>query len=148
MAYPVNNISKRKALNYLNNSLSDKSLKEISDAIYDVIFYGNVSVHDGVDVYYYCRAYNISSYGVEHTINNLLHDYIEENDSKIVYNSFSKVIYRFPKGITKDTPLFYELLDTQIQRDLASGAASDDIINSGSIASTTLKGSFNKLFKR
>lgn len=155
MAYPVNNISKRRALNYLNNSLAEKSLKEVSDAIFDVIFYGNVAIQDSVDVYYYCRAFNISTYGVEHTINNLLHDYIEENDSKLLYSSFFKVISRFPKGITNDTPLFYELLDTQLERDIASGLVPDESevnnINNnqeGTNTNTHLIYGFNKIFKK
>ena len=153
MAYPVNNISKRRALNYLNNSLTEKSLKEVSDAIFDVIFYGNIAIQDSVDVYYYCRAFNISTYGVEHTINNLLHDYIEENDSKLLYSSFFKVISRFPKGITKDTPLFYELLDTQLERDIASGFVPDEsevnnINNNQESTNTRLIYGFNKIFKK
>lgn len=157
MAYAVNNISKRRALNYLHNSLMEKSLKEISDSIYEVVFYGNVAIQDSIDVYYYCRAFNISTYGVEHTISNLLHDYADENDSKVLYRSFSKVISRFPKGITKDTPLFYELLDTQLERDIASGEAleEDDDDDDNEITKSSKNNSnqrliygFNRIFKK
>ncbi len=143
MAGSVNNIPKRKALDYLNEMLEQKSFKEITDQIFEVVFMGNDSYNDSYDIFFYCRAFNIISFGVEHSVNNIMHDYVVEHDPKLVYRSFIKVVSRFPKGIPNDTPLFSQLLDTQLKQDLPDG---DEDENKDE--STSILGIFNKLFKK
>ncbi|SFG76499.1 hypothetical protein [Oribacterium sp. WCC10] len=138
----INNIPKKKALEYLNEKLNDKSLKEIIDFIYEIVFLGKDIPFDNNDIYYYCRAFNIISYGVEHNVVNCLHDYVVENDSNTVYRSYTKVITRFPKGITADTPLFSELLETQLNKDLAAEAEKE------AESRNSLFGKLNNLFRK
>ncbi len=142
MAGNINNISKKKSLEYLNEKLNDKSLKEIMDFMYEIVFYGKDISMENNDIYYYCRAYNIISYGVEHNVTNVMHDYVAEHESRIVYRAYTKVISRFPKGIPNDTPLFSELLDIQLKQEVAEAEAEEEKANSSFL------GKLNRLFRK
>ncbi|WP_036611540.1 hypothetical protein [Oribacterium sp. P6A1] len=142
MAGNINNISKKKALDYLNEKLKEKSIKEITDFMYEIVFWGKDISMENNDIFYYCRAYNIISYGVEHNVTNVMHDYVEEHESRIIYRAYSKVISRFPKGIPNDTPLFSELLDTQLKIEVAEAEAEEEKAHSSFL------GKLNKLFKK
>ncbi|ETP72276.1 hypothetical protein UYO_1710 [Lachnospiraceae bacterium JC7] len=141
MAGNIINIPKRKALDYLNEMLEEKSFKEITDQIFEVVFLGKDTTTDGYDIFYYCRAFNIISFGIEHNVNNIMHDYVVEHDSKLVYRSFVKVVSRFPKGIPNDTPLFSQLLDAQLKQDLPKEEDEEN-------EAPSILGVFNKLFKK
>lgn len=143
MAGSIMNIPKRKALDYLNEMLEEKSFKEITDQIFEVVFMGKDTASNGFDIFYYCRAFNIISFGIEHSVNNIMHDYVVEHDPKLVYRSFAKVISRFPKGIPNDTPLFSQLLDAQLKQDLPDEEDDEDENSSSSILSV-----LNRFFKR
>ncbi len=142
MAGNINNISKKKSLEYLNEKLNDKSLKEIMDFMYEIVFYGKDISMENNDIYYYCRAYNIISYGVEHNVTNVMHDYVVEHESRIVYRAYAKVISRFPKGIPNDTPLFSELLDIQLKQEVAEAEEAEEKANSSFL------GKLNRLFRK
>ena len=142
MAGKINNISKKKSLEYLNEKLEEKSLKEIMDFMFEIVFYGKDISMENNDIYYYCRAYNIISYGVEHNVTNVMHDYVVEHEARIVYRAYAKVISRFPKGIPNDTPLFSELLDMQLKQEVAEAEAEEEKANSSFL------GKLNRLFRK
>ena len=140
MAVYVSNITKSKAIEYLNEKLEQKSQKEIMDEIFEIVFMGNIEDLDN-DVFYYARAYNIISYGAERKLTNIMHDYVVEHDPKVVYRAFSKVISRFPKGISRDTPLFSALLDTQLKLELEAEAEKE------AKSRSSFFGKLNQLFR-
>ncbi|SFG63750.1 hypothetical protein [Oribacterium sp. WCC10] len=108
------NISKKDALKYLENTLNNTSQKEIMDLIYETTVLGRAASDENA-MSYFCRAYNITAFGVEHQYRNVLNDFLQEFGSDPIRRAFSQLFTRYPNGISKDFPTFADMLEAQIK---------------------------------
>ena len=139
----MNNISKKAALKFLDAALEQSSHKEIMDAVFCATVLGEDT--DEVNAMtHYCRAYNITAYGIEHQFKGILSDFYNEYGPEPVRKAFSQIFLRYPKGLNRDDPPFTDMLDAQLKLN-----ASDDMEKESSHDGVIdLFGAFNHLFKK
>lgn len=139
----MNNISKKAALKYLDDALEQTSHKEIMDAVFSATVLGEDT--DEVNAMtYYCRAYNITAYGIEHQFKGILNDFYTEYGPEPVRKAFAQIFLRYPKGLTRDEPPFTDMLDAQLKLNTSDEIRTESS-NSGVI---DIFGAFNQLFKK
>ncbi len=139
----MNNINKKAALKYLETALEETTQKDIMDAIFSTTVLGYETDEPNA-MSYYCRAYNITSYGIEHQFKGIFGDFYREYGPDPVRKAFSQIFMRYPKGLVRDDPAFSDMLDAQLKLDSpeidAKKDSDEDYID--------LFGAFNQLFKR
>jgi len=107
------NIAKKAALKYLKDSLTRYNISEIMNKVYDTVIVGNETT-DFNAMTFYCRAYNITAYGVENQYKGILSDFFLEYAPEDLRSAFSKIFTRYPRGITTESPTFADALEAQL----------------------------------
>ena len=119
------NINKKAALKYLEEALTECSLKEISDNIYNTCIVGYEASEPNA-MTYYCRAFNITAYGVENQYKGILSDFLLEYPPENLRKAFSQIFTRYPKGMTTEAPTFADVLESQLAIDAREAAEEDE----------------------
>ncbi len=139
----MNNINKKAAIKYLEAALQETTQKDIMDSIFSATVLGE-EAEDNNAMTYYCRAYNITAYGIEHQYRGILSDFYREYGPDPIRKAFTQIFQRYPKGLNREDPSFADMLDTQLRLD-----AADTIDNADSDENyIDLFGAFNNLFKK
>lgn len=115
MASKQNNITKEEALELLRvRRIPTNTLKNY---IYRATVRGEeyTEFTEGhMDMSYFCRAYNITKYGT--TSNRIKNVYKKYRNNPYIEEAFDAIFRSYPNGIQGETPLFEELLESNLQR--------------------------------